>query len=109
VQFCLTIKGLVNLPLRRAMGMTQGLLKLAGLDWHVPFFSVVGRRQKHLSVTIEAYSTTTRLHVLVNRTDIKMLGEGEWKTKNIVLITVTSSARSTWGLPPPRWEFELSR
>ena len=32
VQFCLTIKGLFNLPLRQAMGMTQSLLELARLD-----------------------------------------------------------------------------
>jgi hypothetical protein len=41
------------------MGMAQSLLKLAGLDWQVPDFSTVSRRQKHLAVTIEARPTTT--------------------------------------------------
>ena len=81
IQFCLTIKGLFNLPLRQAMGMSQSLLKLAGLDWQVPDFSTVSRRQKHLAVTIGAHPTTTGLHLLVDSTGIKMLGEGEWKTK----------------------------
>jgi hypothetical protein len=64
------------------MGMAQSLLKLAGLDWQVPDFSTVSRRQKHLSVTIGAQpTTTTGLHLLVDSTGIKMLGEGEWKTK----------------------------
>ncbi|ATD61548.1 IS5/IS1182 family transposase [Janthinobacterium svalbardensis] len=81
IQFCLTIKGLFNLALRQAMGMAQSLLKLAGLDWEVPDFSTVSRRQKHLAVTIEARPTTTGLHLLVDSTGIKMLGEGEWKTK----------------------------
>ena len=81
VQFCLTVKGLFNLPLRQAMGMTQSLLALAGLDWQVPDFSTVSRRQKHLSVTIGAQPTTTGLHLLVDSTGIKMLGEGEWKSK----------------------------
>ena len=81
IQFCLTIKGLFNLPLRQAMGMAQSLLELAGLDWRVPDFSTVSRRQKDLSVTIEAQPTTTGLHLLVDSTGIKMLGEGEWKTK----------------------------
>jgi hypothetical protein len=81
IQFCLTIKGLFNLPLRQAMGMAQSLLELAGLDWQVPDFSTVSRRQKHLSVTIEAQPTTRGLHLLVDSTGIKMLGEGEWKTK----------------------------
>jgi hypothetical protein len=81
IQFCLTIKGLFNLALRQAMGMAQSLLKLAGLDWQVPDFSTVSRRQKHLAVSIEARPTTTGLHLLVDSTGIKMLGEGEWKTK----------------------------
>jgi len=81
IQFCLTIKGLFNLPLRQAVGMAQSLLKLAGLDWQVPDFSTVSRRQKHLSVTIGAQPTTRGLHLLVDSTGIKMLGEGEWKTK----------------------------
>jgi len=81
IQFCLTIKGLFNLALRQAMGMAQSLLKLAGLDWQVPDFSTVSRRQKHLSVTIAAQTTTSGLHLLVDSTGIKMLGEGEWKTK----------------------------
>ena len=81
IQFCLTIKGLFNLALRQAMGMAQSLLKLAGLDWQVPDFSTVSRRQKHLAVTIGARPTMTGLHLLVDSTGIKMLGEGEWKTK----------------------------
>lgn len=31
IQFYMTIKGLFNLALRQAMGMAQGVLKLAGL------------------------------------------------------------------------------
>jgi hypothetical protein len=81
IQFCLTVKGLFNLPLRQAMGMAQSLLELAGLDWRVPDFSTVSRRQKDLAVTIGAQPTTAGLHLLVDSTGIKMLGEGEWKTK----------------------------
>jgi hypothetical protein len=81
IQFCLTMKSLFDLPLRQAMGMTQSLPGLAGLDWQVPDFSTVSRRQKHLAVTIGAHPTTTGLHLLVGSTGIKMLGEGEWKTK----------------------------
>ena len=81
IQFCLTIEGLFNLALLQTMGMAQSLLKLAGLDWQVHDFSTVRRRQKHLSVTIGAQPTTTGLHLLVDSTGIKMLGEGEWKTK----------------------------
>lgn len=63
------------------MGMAQSLFKLAGLDWEVPDFITVSRRQKHLWVTIVAQSTTTGLHLLVDSTGIKMPGEGNWRTK----------------------------
>jgi hypothetical protein len=81
IQFCLSIKCLFSLPLRQAMGMTQSLLQLAGLDWPVPDYSTVSRRQKTFQVAIEVVPTTTGLHLLVDSTGIKMLGEGEWKTK----------------------------
>ena len=81
IQFCLSMKCLFNLPLRQAMGMTQSLLRLAGFDWPVPDYSTVSRRQKTLQVAIGAVPTTTGLHLLVDSTGIKMLGEGEWKTK----------------------------
>jgi hypothetical protein len=60
--------------------MSQSLLKLAGLDWQVPDFSIVNRRYKLLEVKIGVQQTTTALHLLVDSTGIKMLGEGEWKT-----------------------------
>ncbi len=61
--------------------MAQSLLRLAGLHWPVPDYSTVSRRQKTLQVAIGATPTTTGLHLLVDSTGIKMLGEGEWKTK----------------------------
>lgn len=81
IQFCPTINGLFNLALLQTIGMAQSLLKLASLDWEVTDFSTVSRRQKYLAVTITANKTTSGLHLLVDSTGIKMLGEGEWKTK----------------------------
>lgn len=81
IQFCLSIKCLFGLALRQAMGFVESLLKQAGLDWVVPDYSTVCRRQKVLPVTISARPSTAGLHLLVDSTGIKMLGEGEWKTK----------------------------
>jgi hypothetical protein len=81
IQFCLTINSLFNLVLRHAMNMAQRLPKLAGLDWQVSDFSTVSRCQNYLSVTIGAQSTTMGLFLLIDNTGIKMLAEGEWKTK----------------------------
>ena len=81
IQFCLSIKCLFGLPLRQSIGMVESLLKQAGLDWPVPDFSTVSRRQKSLNVSIPYRPSSEGLHLLVDSTGIKMLGEGEWKRK----------------------------
>lgn len=81
IQFCLTIKCLFGLALRQAIGMVQSLLKLMGLGWRAPDYSTVSRRQKTLAVKIPVCGSRGGLHLLVDSTGIKMLGEGEWKTK----------------------------
>ncbi len=81
IQFCLTIKTLFGLALRQSIGFVESLLKLAGLDWQVPDFSTVCRRQKRLVVEIPARVNPAGLHLLVDSTGIKIMGEGEWKTK----------------------------
>ena len=78
---CLTIKCLFGLALRQATGMVESLLRLANLDWVVPDSSTISRRQKTLEVTIPARQSQGGLHLLVDSVGIKMLGEGEWKTK----------------------------
>ncbi|WP_119157402.1 IS5 family transposase [Caldimonas tepidiphila] len=80
IQFCLSVKCLFGLALRQSIGMVESLLKLAGLDWPVPDFSTLSRRQKDLQVHI-GYRASTPLHLLVDSTGVKMLGEGEWKRK----------------------------
>ncbi len=52
IQFCLSIKCLFGLALRQSLGLVESLLRLAGLDWRVPDFSTVCRRQKDLSVKL---------------------------------------------------------
>jgi hypothetical protein len=81
IQFCLSIKCLFGQPLRQSLGMVQSLLKLAKLDWPVPDFSTVSRRQRHLRVQLSYRPSTAPLHLLVDSTGIKFLGEGEWKRK----------------------------
>ena len=80
IQFCLSVKCLFGLALRQSIGMVESLLKLAGLDWPVPNFSTLSRRQKNLQVHI-GYRASPALHLLVDSTGVKMLGEREWKRK----------------------------
>ena len=56
IQFCLSIKVLFKLPLRQTAGMVASLLQLAGLDWPVPDYSTLCRRQKTLKVQTRSSS-----------------------------------------------------
>lgn len=81
IELCLTLKALYNLPLRQATGLVASLLKLADLDWPVPDYTTLSRRQKALPVTLGGRPSSGGLHLLVDSTGIKMMGEGEWKTR----------------------------
>ena len=58
IQTCLMLKALFGLPLRQTEGLVASLLKLAGLDWPVPDFSTLCRRQKGLVVQIPCRPST---------------------------------------------------
>lgn len=81
IELCLTLKALFNLPLRQVTGLVASLLKLAGLDWPVPDYTTLCRRQKTLMVELGGRLSSGGLHLLVDSTGIKMMGEGEWKTR----------------------------
>lgn len=74
IELCLTLKALFNLPFRQATGLVASLLKLAGLDWPVPDYTTLCRRHG-------GRPSSGGLHLLVDSTGIKMMGEGEWKTR----------------------------
>ena len=78
VQVCLTMKVLFVMPLRQETGFVESLLRLAGLDWKVPDFSPLCRRQKTLNVSIPYRGETGPLHLLIDVTRIKAEDEGEW-------------------------------
>ena len=81
IQFCLSIKVLFKLPLRQTAGMVASLLRLAGLDWPVPDYSTLCRRQKTLKVQIPYRRADGPLNLLVDSTGIKFLGDGEWHAR----------------------------
>jgi len=81
IQFCLSIKLLFKQPLRQTAGMVASLLRLAGLDWPVPDYSTLCRRQKTLKVQIPYRRAGGPLNLLVDSTGIKFLGDGEWQAR----------------------------
>ena len=81
IQCCLMIKLLFRLSLRMVTGFVQSLIKLSGLDWTAPDYSTLCRRQKHIDIAISYQKSSDGLHLLVDSTGLKFLGEGEWKRK----------------------------
>ena len=81
IQFCLSIKVLFGLALRQAIGMVASLLKLAGLDWPVPDYSTLCRRQRTVTIQIPFRRSDGNLNLLVDSTGVKMRGDGEWQVR----------------------------
>jgi hypothetical protein len=75
------LKVLFGLPLRQTTGFVASLLKLVGLDWSVPDFSTLCRRQRTLSIAIPYKGSAEPLHLLIDSTGIKAEGEGEWNAR----------------------------
>ena len=78
IQACLTVKVLFGLPLRQTIGMVASILSMAELDWPVPDFSTLSRRQKTITVQVPSRRAPGPLNLLVDSTGIKFLGDGEW-------------------------------
>jgi hypothetical protein len=70
IQFCLTIKVLFKLPLRQTTGMVASLLTMAGLDWAVPDYTTLCRRQRTLAMYIPYRRADGSLNLLVDGTGI---------------------------------------
>jgi hypothetical protein len=81
IQCCLIIKSLFLLSLRLVTEFVQSLIKLSGLDWTAPDYSTLCRRQKHIDIAIRYQKSSNGLHLPVDSTGLKFLGEGEWKRK----------------------------
>lgn len=81
IQFCLTLKCMFGMGLRRATGLAEGLIELARLNRAAPDYRTLSRRKKTSSVTITTRRSSPSLHLRIDSTGVKMLGEGEWKTK----------------------------
>ena len=69
------------MALRQTTRFVMNLLELAGLDWSVPDFSTLSRRQKHLAVALSRRPSSGPMHLLIDSTGIKVEGDGEWHAR----------------------------
>ena len=88
IQCCLRIKSLFRLTLCMVTGFVRSLIKLSDLDWTVPDYSTLCRRQKHIDIAISYQKSHDGLHLLVDSTELKfwmrVTGNGRNISLNIV-------------------------
>ena len=81
IQTCLTLKVLFGLPLRQTVGLVASLIEMAGLDWPVPDYSTLCRRQARIQVQIPYRRSGQPLNLLIDSTGIRFRGDGEWLSR----------------------------
>lgn len=81
IQTCLTLKVLFGLPLRQTVGLIESLIQMAGLDWPVPDYSTLCRRQARIAVQVPHRTSGQPLDLLVDSTGIKFRGDGAWQAR----------------------------
>ncbi len=65
IQTCLTMKVLFGMAFRQTTGFVESLLRLVGLDWSVPDFSTLSRRQETLAASIPYRGSQGPLNLLI--------------------------------------------
>ena len=109
IQFCLSIKCLFGLALRRTLGLVESLLRLAGLDWPVPDYSTVCRRQKTLQAQITYRPSAEPLQLLVDSTGSSSSARVSGSARSTGPSTAASGARCIWASTRRRWRSVRSR
>lgn len=96
IQFCLTLKCMFGLGLRQATGLAESMLRLARLDWPVPDYSTLCRRQKTLSVAAIADRQATA--IIPTRRNAKPWADARAgaKARNEILRTTRKLGRAIW-------------
>jgi hypothetical protein len=61
--------------------MVASLLWMAGVDWAVPDYTTLCRRQRTLAVQIPYRRADGPLNLLIDSTGIKFSGDGEWQAR----------------------------
>lgn len=69
IQTCLTLKVLFGLPLRQTVGLVASLIEMTGLDWPVPDYSTLCRRQARIAVQIPYRCSGHPLNLLIPSRD----------------------------------------
>jgi hypothetical protein len=78
VETSLIVRAVFHQPLRQTEGLVGSLLELMGLDLPVPDHSTLSRRARTLAVAPQVRTASGPVHLLVDSTEVKLSGPGEW-------------------------------
>lgn len=81
IEVCLSLRVLLQLPLRQTQGFVRSVLCLAGLSLPVPDYTTLCRRQRTLGVCLPVRPRQQARHIVLDSTGLKVVGEGEWKVR----------------------------
>ena len=88
----LTLRTVFHLPLRQAEGFVASLIGLMGLALKTPDHTTLSRRNRDVEVPRLARGHDGPLHLVIDSTGLKMLGDGEWQVHK----HKTSNQRRSW-------------
>jgi hypothetical protein len=86
----LTLKAVFRMALRQTEGLIGSIVALLGLDLAVPDHTTLSRRAENLDV-VRARPGSGPVHLLVDSTELKLCGSGEW-----LLEKHGTKTRRTW-------------
>lgn len=88
----LTLRLVFHLALRQTEGFVASLIRLMGLDLETPDHTTLSRRNSKVEVPRLAETHDGPIHLVVDSTGLKMLGDGEWHAYK----HKTSNKRRSW-------------
>ena len=81
IEVCLSLRLLLQLPLRQTQGFLRSLFGLTQQALPVPDYTTLSRRQKGLLVSLPVRASQRPRHIVLDSTGLKVFGEGEWKVR----------------------------
>jgi hypothetical protein len=78
IETALTLRLLLQLPLRHAEGFLRPLFDLMGLVLDVPDHTTLSRRAKKLKVPLRVPKKLGRIDLVIDSSGLAIFGEGEW-------------------------------
>ena len=88
----LTLRTVFHLALRQTEGFVASLIRVMVLDLDTPDHTTLSRRNRNIEVPRVATEHDGPIHLVIDSTGLKMLGDGEWNAHR----HKTSNKRRSW-------------